>query len=61
MGSGAPVGWPFWAGTGDERIDEGLRLADLRPGERLLDLGCGDGRVLLRAAVSYGAEVTVIE
>ena len=44
------MGWPFWAGTSDERVDEALRLAGLRPGERLLDLGCGDGRVLLRAA-----------
>lgn len=59
MGSG--VGWPFWAGTSDERVDEALRLAGLRPGERLLDLGCGDGRVLLRAAEVYGAEVSGVE
>ncbi|MGH8990287.1 MAG: SAM-dependent methyltransferase [Acidimicrobiia bacterium] len=61
MGSGAGVGWPFWAGTSDERIDEALTLAGLRPGERLLDLGCGDGRVLLRAAEGYGAEVSGVE
>ena len=58
MGS---AGWPFWAATSDERIDEALRLAGLQPGERLLDLGCGDGRVLLRAAEDFGAEVTGIE
>ena len=61
MGSGGGVGWPFWAATTDERIDEALRLAGLRAGERLLDLGCGDGRVLLRAAESFGAEVTGVE
>jgi ubiquinone/menaquinone biosynthesis C-methylase UbiE len=61
MGSGAAVGWPFWAGTSDERVDEALRLAGLRPGERLLDLGCGDGRVLLRAAEAYGARVSGVE
>jgi SAM-dependent methyltransferase len=55
------VGWPFWAGTSDERVDEALRLAGLRPGERLLDLGCGDGRVLLRAAEAYGARVSGVE
>ena len=55
------VGWPFWAGTSDERIDEALRLAELRPGERLVDLGCGDGRVLLRAAEAYGANVAGVE
>jgi SAM-dependent methyltransferase len=61
MGSSASVGWPFWAGTTDDRVDEALRLAGLRPGERLLDLGCGDGRVLLRAAEAFGAEVTGVE
>jgi SAM-dependent methyltransferase len=61
MGSDNRVGWPFWAATSDERIDEALRLAGLRPGERLLDLGCGDGRVLLRAAEDFGAEVIGVE
>ena len=61
MGSGGGVGWPFWAATSDERIDDALRLAGLRPGERLLDLGCGDGRVLLRAAEAYGANVSGVE
>ena len=61
MGSGASRGWPFWAATSDEGIDQALQLAGLRPGERLLDLGCGDGRVLLRAAEGYGAAVTGIE
>ena len=61
MASGAGVGWPFWAGTSDERVDEALRLAGLRPGECLVDLGCGDGRVLLRAAEAYGADVVGVE
>jgi SAM-dependent methyltransferase len=55
------AGWPFWAATSDRRVDEALRLAGLRPGERLLDLGCGDGRVLLWAAETYGAEVSGVE
>jgi SAM-dependent methyltransferase len=61
VGSSASVGWPFWAGTSDDRVDEALRLAALRPGERLLDLGSGDGRVLLRAAEAFGAEVSGVE
>ena len=61
MGSSASIGWPFWAGTSDDRVDEALRLAGLRPGERLLDLGCGDGRVLLRAADAFGAAVSGVE
>ncbi len=58
---GSSEGWPFWAGTSDERVVEALRLAGLRPGERLLDLGCGDGRVLVRAAETFGADVRGVE
>ncbi|MBD1917484.1 MULTISPECIES: class I SAM-dependent methyltransferase [Cyanophyceae] len=31
-----------------------LKLADLSPSDVVYDLGCGDGRLLLRAAVDYG-------
>jgi SAM-dependent methyltransferase len=54
-------GWPFWAATSDERIELAFDLVRLQPGERLLDIGCGDGRVLLRAAALRGAQVTGIE
>ena len=37
-----------------------MRLSDLKPGERLLDLGCGDGRVL-HAACRLGAHVVGID
>ena len=55
------AGWPFWAATSDERIDRAFDLARLEPGEHLLDLGCGDGRVLLRAAALRDARVTGVE
>jgi SAM-dependent methyltransferase len=55
------AGWPFWAATSDESIDRALSLAAVRKGERLLDLGCGDGRVLLRAATVHGAAVAGVE
>lgn len=61
MGSGSSGAWPFWAATSDEQIDQALRLAGLGPGERLVDLGCGDGRVLLRAAEDFGADVQGVE
>lgn len=54
-------GWPFWAATSDERIERAFDLAGLQPGEHLVDLGCGDGRVLLRAAVLREARVTGVE
>ena len=55
------AGWPFWAATSDERIDFAFDLAELRAGEHVVDLGCGDGRVLLRAGALRGARVTGIE
>lgn len=35
-------------------IDVALDLADLNPKDVLVDLGCGDGEVLLRAAGKFG-------
>jgi SAM-dependent methyltransferase len=57
----AMAGWPFWAATSDERIERALDLAGLGAGEHLVDLGCGDGRVLLRAAAFRDARVTGVE
>ncbi len=36
--------------TLDEQVRVSLDLLDLKPGETMLELGCGDGRVLLAAA-----------
>jgi SAM-dependent methyltransferase len=53
-------GWPFWAPTEGEAIDRALTLAGVGSGDRFVDLGCGDGRVLV-AAARRGAQVTGIE
>lgn len=52
--------WPFWAPSRAEAVEAALDLADVGPGTRLVDLGCGDGQVLL-AAARRGATVTGIE
>ena len=54
------MAWPFWAPTEDDRIEAALTLAGLSRGERFVDLGCGDGRVLVRAA-RRGAVVAGVE
>jgi ubiquinone/menaquinone biosynthesis C-methylase UbiE len=37
-------------------MEEMFRLAELKEGDVLLDLGCGDGRIPINAAVQYGIE-----
>lgn len=42
-------------------VDEMLRLADVGPGDVLVDLGSGDGRLVIAAARDYGARGIGIE
>jgi cyclopropane-fatty-acyl-phospholipid synthase len=41
----------------DAKLNYILRKVRLRPGERLLDIGCGWGSLVLRAAQNFGAHV----
>jgi len=38
-----------------------LTLAEVKPGEKVYDLGCGDGRILVIAAQEFGAEAIGVE
>ena len=40
--------------TPNEVVDKMFELADIRPGEVVYDLGCGDGRIPVLAAKKYG-------
>lgn len=44
-----------------KRIHRALELTALKPGEKLYDLGAGDGRALIVAAKDYGASAIGIE
>lgn len=50
-----------WVPARENRIRKALRMAGLQPGERLYDLGAGDGRVLILAARDFGAYAVGIE
>ena len=39
----------------EQKLDHILNKLDVRPGERLLDIGCGWGALVFRAAERYGA------
>jgi predicted O-methyltransferase YrrM len=42
-------------------VDRMLELANIKPGETVFDLGSGDGRVLIAAAVKYKAKGVGVE
>lgn len=42
-------------------VDEMLKLADIRPGDVVYDLGSGDGRLVITAAKRYGARGVGVE
>lgn len=54
------VGAP-WLPTPQKRMRQALDAAQLQPGEKFVDLGCGDGRVCLLAARAYGARAIGVE
>ncbi|MGH9692907.1 MAG: SAM-dependent methyltransferase, partial [Bryobacteraceae bacterium] len=42
-------------------VEKMLEIANLKPGETLYDLGCGDGRILIAAAKRYHVKGVGIE
>src|SRR5690606_36465215 len=41
--------------TKQEVVEEMLTLANVQPGDVVYDLGCGDGRIVITAAQTFGA------
>jgi len=51
----------LWQPTDRVTVRRLLFLAEVRPGERVVDLGCGDGRIVVAAAREFGARATGVE
>jgi precorrin-6B methylase 2 len=54
------VGAP-WVPTSMKDVHKMLTLADVQPGDTVYDLGCGDGRTIITAAMGYKALAVGIE
>src|SRR5205807_932278 len=47
--------------TTDEAVQAMLKLADVKKSDVVYDLGCGDGRIVVAAAKTYGAHAVGID
>jgi precorrin-6B methylase 2 len=54
------VGAP-WVPTSMKNVHKMLTLAEVKPGDTVYDLGCGDGRTIIAAAMGYKAQAVGIE
>lgn len=50
-----------WVATPEEVVVEMLRLADVGPKDHVIDLGSGDGRIVIEAARRFGASGVGVE
>ncbi len=51
----------LWQPTDRVTVRRILSLAGVKPGETVVDLGCGDGRIVVAAAREFGARAVGVE
>jgi len=51
----------LWQPTDRATVGRILSLAQVQEGERVVDLGCGDGRIVIAAARDFNAQATGVE
>ncbi len=47
--------------TPETVVEQMLKLGELKPGEKMFDLGSGDGRIVIMAAQKFHADATGVE
>jgi protein-L-isoaspartate O-methyltransferase len=57
-----PVAWGApWMAAPLRTVKRMLQMADVQPGQRVVDLGAGDGRIVIAAALRFKAEAVGVE
>jgi SAM-dependent methyltransferase len=60
-GTATPRPDVFFVPTPQEVVDRMLQLAQVKPGDVVYDLGCGDGRIVVTAAQRYGVKAVGLD
>ncbi|HEY1207315.1 MAG: class I SAM-dependent methyltransferase [Bryobacteraceae bacterium] len=60
LGQGTEKLAPYYP-TPERIVEQMLRLGELKPGEKMFDLGSGDGRIVIMAARKFRADATGVE
>ena len=47
--------------TPQAAVDRMVELAEIQPGDKIYDLGCGDGRIVITAAQRHGVEAVGVD
>ena len=60
------ISWPNirgapWVPTRMKKVHKMLKMADVKPGDIVYDLGCGDGRIIVMAARRFKAQAIGVE
>src|SRR5688500_16502848 len=50
-----------YVATPEPLVEQMLTMAQVKPGDVVYDLGCGDGRIIITAAKQYGARGVGVE
>lgn len=53
-----------WVPSKKKDVERFLKLADIKPGDKMYDLGCGDGRLVIESAkagaIAQGLEISLL-
>ena len=61
VAAGAMAGERLTVPTPQAAVERMVELAEIRPGEKVYDLGCGDGRIVVTAAQRHGVKAVGVD